>query len=98
MAFFSKNQCYDQHFASISFVLSQKRHFFRRKIRRKYLKNHNIGPRFEFKVGLSPKLNSFVVVVGRDFRGFFVFSAERHWNQGCQMVYFQTKNPDLGKF
>jgi hypothetical protein len=20
------------------------------------------------------------------------------WNQGCQMAYFQTKNPDLGKF
>jgi hypothetical protein len=22
----------------------------------------------------------------------------RHWNQGCQMVYFQTKKSQLGKF
>jgi hypothetical protein len=41
---FLKNQCYDQNFAYFSFVLSQQRQFFRRKIRRKYLKNHNIGP------------------------------------------------------
>jgi hypothetical protein len=38
---FFKNQCYDQNFALFSFVSSQKRHFFRRK----YFKNHNIGPR-----------------------------------------------------
>jgi hypothetical protein len=42
---FLKNQCYDQNFAYFSFVLSQKRQFFRRIFRRKYLKNHNIGPR-----------------------------------------------------
>jgi hypothetical protein len=46
MAFFSKpnTQCYDQKFAYFSFVLSQKRQFFRCIFRRKYLKNHNIGP------------------------------------------------------
>jgi hypothetical protein len=41
---FLKNQCYDQNFAYFSFVLSQKRQFFRRIFRRKYFKNHNIGP------------------------------------------------------
>jgi hypothetical protein len=34
-------------FSKFSFVLSQKRQFFRKKFRRKYLKNHNIGCRFE---------------------------------------------------
>jgi hypothetical protein len=41
---FLKNQCYDQNFAYFSFVLSQKRQCFRRIFRRKYFKNHNIGP------------------------------------------------------
>jgi hypothetical protein len=41
---FLKNQCYDQLFSKFSFVLSQKRQFFRKNFRRKYLKNHNIGP------------------------------------------------------
>jgi hypothetical protein len=41
---FLKNQCYDQNFAYFSFVLSQKRQFFRWIFRRKYLKNHNIVP------------------------------------------------------
>jgi hypothetical protein len=31
-------------FSKFSFALSQKRHFFRKIFRRKYLKNHNIGP------------------------------------------------------
>jgi hypothetical protein len=39
---FLKNRCYDYNFALFSFVLSQKRQFL---FRRKYLKNHNIGPR-----------------------------------------------------
>jgi hypothetical protein len=39
---FLKNQCCDPIFALFSFVLSQ---FFRQIFRRKYLKNHNIGPR-----------------------------------------------------
>jgi hypothetical protein len=43
---FLKNQCYDQIIFLISFVFSQKRHFFRQIFRRKYLKNHNIGPRW----------------------------------------------------
>jgi hypothetical protein len=43
---FLKNQCYDQLFSKFSFVLSQKRRFFRWIFRRKYLKNHNIGPRY----------------------------------------------------
>jgi hypothetical protein len=41
---FLKNQCYDNIFAKNSSSLSKKRRFFRRKIRRKYLKNRNIGP------------------------------------------------------
>jgi hypothetical protein len=41
---FLKNQCYDQNFAQFSFVLSKKRQYFRRIIRQKYFKNHNIGP------------------------------------------------------
>jgi hypothetical protein len=41
---FLKNQCYDRNLAYFSFVLSQKRQFFRKIFRRKYLKNHNIGP------------------------------------------------------
>jgi hypothetical protein len=45
MAFFSKNQCYDQHFSKFSFVSSQKRQFFRQIFWRKYFLNHNIGPR-----------------------------------------------------
>jgi hypothetical protein len=44
---FLKNLCYDQLFSKFSFVLSQKRRFFRKMFRRKYLKNHNIGPRPE---------------------------------------------------
>jgi hypothetical protein len=41
---FLKKQCYDQNFELFAFVLSHKRHFFRKKNLRKYLKNHNIGP------------------------------------------------------
>jgi hypothetical protein len=43
---FLRNQCYDQKLAYFSFVLSPKRQFFRRIFRRKYFKNHNIGPGF----------------------------------------------------
>jgi hypothetical protein len=43
---FIKNQCYDQLFSKLGFVLRQKRQFFRWIFRRKYLKNHNIGPCF----------------------------------------------------
>jgi hypothetical protein len=43
---FLKYQCYDQPFSKVSFVCSQKRQFFRKNVRRKYLKNQNIGPRF----------------------------------------------------
>jgi hypothetical protein len=38
------NQCHDEIFAKFSFVLSQKRQFFRQIFWRKYFKNHNIGP------------------------------------------------------
>jgi hypothetical protein len=41
---FLKYQCYDQLFSKFSFVLRQKRQFFLKNFRRKYLKNHNIGP------------------------------------------------------
>jgi hypothetical protein len=37
-------QCYDQLFSKFSFVLSQKRQFFRKFFRQKYLKIHNTGP------------------------------------------------------
>jgi hypothetical protein len=46
---FLKNRCYDQLVSKFSFVLSQKRQFFGENFsakifRRKYIKNHNIGP------------------------------------------------------
>jgi hypothetical protein len=44
LAFFSKTNVMSRFFL-ISFVFSPKRQFFRRIFRRKYLKNHNIGPR-----------------------------------------------------
>jgi hypothetical protein len=49
---FLKNQCYDQNFAKFSFILSQKRLFFRWIFRRKYFKNHNIGPRYLLAIQL----------------------------------------------
>jgi hypothetical protein len=45
---FLKYQCYDQLFSKFSFVLSQKRRFFRWIFRRKYFFNYNIGPRKSF--------------------------------------------------
>jgi hypothetical protein len=41
---FLKNQCYVQFFSKTSGSLSNKCLYFRRKIWRKYLKNHNIVP------------------------------------------------------
>jgi hypothetical protein len=41
---FLKNQCYDQLFKQLSFVLSQKRPFFRRFFGENIFQNHNIGP------------------------------------------------------
>jgi hypothetical protein len=41
---FLKIQCYDKLFSKFNLVLSRKRRFFRKIFRRKYLKNHNIGP------------------------------------------------------
>jgi hypothetical protein len=55
---FLKNQCYDPNFAEFSFVLSQKRQFFADSFRRKYFKNHNIGPRYSFARWIGP--NDFV--------------------------------------
>jgi hypothetical protein len=43
---FLKNQCYDHFFRKITFCLGQKRRFFRQIFLRKFLKNHDIGPRF----------------------------------------------------
>jgi hypothetical protein len=49
---FLKKQCYDQLFAKTSSSLMQKTPIFRRK----YFKNHNIGPRPVFLLGeLIPK-------------------------------------------
>jgi hypothetical protein len=46
LTFFSKTNVMINFFSKFSFILSQKRQFFRRNFRRKYLKNHNIGPRW----------------------------------------------------
>jgi hypothetical protein len=43
---FIKYQCYDQFLTKFSFVFSEKRQYFRKIFRRKYFKNHNIGPWF----------------------------------------------------
>jgi hypothetical protein len=45
LTFYSKNQCYDHIFCKTSCSLSKKRQYFSWIFRRKYLKNHNIGPR-----------------------------------------------------
>jgi hypothetical protein len=46
MAFFLNTNVIINFYSKFSFVLSQKRQFFRKIFRRKYLKNHNIGPRW----------------------------------------------------
>jgi hypothetical protein len=38
LAFFSKKQCYDQHFALFSFALSQKRQFLKSQHRSQFFK------------------------------------------------------------
>jgi hypothetical protein len=43
LAFFSKTKVMINILHNLAF-LSQKRQYFRQKIRQKYLKNHNIGP------------------------------------------------------
>jgi hypothetical protein len=45
LAFFLKNQSYDQLFSKFSFVLSQKGGFFANFFCENIFKNHNIGPR-----------------------------------------------------
>jgi hypothetical protein len=45
LAFFSKTYVMINCFSKFGFVLSHKRQFFANCFRRKYLKNHNIGPR-----------------------------------------------------
>jgi hypothetical protein len=44
LAFFSQTNVMIKILHNLGFVLSQKRQFFRRIFRQKYLKNHNIGP------------------------------------------------------
>jgi hypothetical protein len=41
---FLKNQCFDHFFAKTSIRLSIKRQYLFEIFRRKYFKNHNIGP------------------------------------------------------
>jgi hypothetical protein len=41
---FHKNLCYDHFFSKNGSTLSKKRQYFRQNFRRKYFKNHNIGP------------------------------------------------------
>jgi hypothetical protein len=43
---FLKKQWYEEIFSNVCSVLCKKCQFFRRIIRRKYFKNHNIGPRW----------------------------------------------------
>jgi hypothetical protein len=45
LAFFLNTNVMINFFSKFSFVSSQKRQFFRKIFRRKYLKNHNIGSR-----------------------------------------------------
>jgi hypothetical protein len=47
MAFFSKTNVMITIFAKPSFDLSKKRQYFRQIFRRKYFKNHSIGPSIE---------------------------------------------------
>jgi hypothetical protein len=55
---FLKNQCYDANFAKTSSSLTKKRQFFRQSFRRKYFKNHNIGPWYRFLGYRLPEKNS----------------------------------------
>jgi leucyl aminopeptidase len=41
---FLKNQCYDPNFAKSSSILNKNGNFLHQIFRRKYLKNHNMGP------------------------------------------------------
>jgi hypothetical protein len=50
---FLKNQCYDQIYAYLSFVLSQKRHFLRQFFGETIFKNHDKGP-WIFPVEVQP--------------------------------------------
>jgi hypothetical protein len=52
---FLKNQCFDQIFAKSRSSLSKKRQYFRQIFRRKYLKNHSIGPWSPWS-GIIPKI------------------------------------------
>jgi hypothetical protein len=52
-----------------SFVLSQKRQLFRKNFRRKYLKNHNIGP----MVAAGPASHSFFKVFPPQWGGLISF-------------------------
>jgi hypothetical protein len=42
---FPQNQCYNQILGKTCCSLSKKRQYFRQIVRRKYFKNHSIGPR-----------------------------------------------------
>jgi hypothetical protein len=51
---FLKNHCYDQFFfKKLALFCVKNANFFRRIFRRKYLKNHNIGPCLERKIEAS---------------------------------------------
>jgi hypothetical protein len=54
LAFFSKTNVMINFFSKFGFVSRQKRQFFRWIFRRKYFKNHNIGPR-SFETSCSEK-------------------------------------------
>jgi hypothetical protein len=55
-AFFLQNQCYDLIFAKTSSSLNKNANIFAKFFRRKYLKNHNIGPRIFFSDEKKQKL------------------------------------------
>jgi hypothetical protein len=74
-----------KYFSKFSFVLSQKRQFFRYIFLRKYFKNHNIGPwsqsyklelRKAWRVGLIPGANTDDRELRMELKTFFFFYLE----------------------
>jgi hypothetical protein len=86
-------------FSKFSFVLSQKRQFFCKNFRRKYFKNHNIGP-------WSPCLRKKISRSGfrKPQKQSFIFARlsfrrdMKDSNLGEKMNYFSLKNVFQGTF
>jgi hypothetical protein len=81
----SKTNVMIKFFHNLALFLVKNANFFHRFFGRKYFKNHNIGPwsqSYDF--------------MDMDILKSRIMSHDTY-NQGCQMVSFQTKNPNLGK-